>query len=239
MITTPNSTLTATSSPLATDKSQRTPAATTNASATVAAYSAPRIEGSLPTDYTPRPLSIWDSGRDEAETCLVIFRDQMLRFFPFMSIPPDVTVERLRWERPLLFRSILTVTSPSSQQKRYRGLELKRLLAQSTIVETRSSIDLLQCLLAFIAWGHDQLLNLVPSSIRLTQLAMSLVYDLRLDRPLAQEAHPMPDEVHIQQPSVACATESVDNLALERERAVVGCFLLSSMYGFSVADFTI
>lgn len=224
-IATPTSSPATTSS---TDKSCNTPAVT--APGTIAAYLAPRAEGSMPTDYGPRPTTPWDVSPNEAGTCFTIFRDQMLRFFPFMNIPPDLGVQRLREEKPLLFRAILTVTSKSSQQKRSRGLELKRLLAQSTIVETRYSIDISQCLLAFICWGHDQFLNMVPSSIRLTQLAMSLVYDLRLDRPLAQGAHHMPDEVHGHQDSRKDPTESTNPLPLEQERAVLACFLLSSVY---------
>lgn len=232
MMATPTSSPATTSS---TDKGLNTPAVT--ASGTIAAYSAPRAKSSMPTDHTPRSTSSWDVSRDEADGCLAMFRDQMLRFFPFMHIPSDVEAQRLREVKPLLFRAILTVTSQSSQQKRSRGLELKRLLAQSTIVETRSSIDILQCLLAFIAWGHDQFLNMVPSSIRLTQLAMSLVYDLRLDRPFTQGAHHMPDEVHIHHDSRTDAMESIDPIPLERERAVLACFLLSSVCVSTIPSF--
>jgi hypothetical protein len=53
----------------------------------------------------------------------------------------------------------VTVASPSTQQKLARGRELKRILAQNTLLENQSNIDLLLGLLTYVAWSYDQFLN--------------------------------------------------------------------------------
>jgi len=164
----------------------------------------------------------------------------MLQYFAFIHIPPDLTAQQLRQDRPFLFRAIVAVASPSTQQKLARGRELKHILAQTTLLENQSSIDLLLGLLTYVAWSYDQFLNRSGTLSRLTLLAMSLVYDLRLNKPL-------PPDVHMIGPFGSgfdgCyrdASEDTGQRFLEQQRAVLGCFLLSSMcvsfshYRFSI-----
>ncbi|KAL7625010.1 hypothetical protein AAE478_004224 [Parahypoxylon ruwenzoriense] len=135
------------------------------------------------------PLNSQQLFLKEAQEYLDIFRDQMLPSFAFIHLPPNVTAQRLHQERPFLLRAILAVVSPSKQQKLERGRELKQTLAQAALIENQSNIDLLLGLLTFIAWSQDQFLNKSGTLSRLMLLAMSLACDLRLNKPLATDAH--------------------------------------------------
>lgn len=178
---------------------------------------------------TPTPGSPWDVTAEEAEAHIAVFRDKMLRFFAILHLPPEINAQQLQQERPLLFRAILTVTASSTQQRLLRGHELKQLIAQAAVVETQATIDLLLSVLTYVAWGYDQFFNKVASSSRLTQLAISLVGALNLHKSLPREANSMPGEVHgVAMPHMK--NTETHQLLLEQARAVLGCFILSSMY---------
>lgn len=163
----------------------------------------------------------------EAEEYFAVFRDKMLPTFAFIHLSPDLTGQRLYQDRPFLFRAIIAVAAPSTHQKLAYGKELKRILAQTTLVENRSSIDLLLGLLTFIAWSHDQILNKSGTLSRLILLAMSLACDLRLNTPIPRDEHMMKTMVDI-----PCKDTSEDpnrRLGIEEQRAVLACYVLSSM----------
>ncbi|KAI1134069.1 putative C6 transcription factor [Hypoxylon sp. FL0543] len=164
----------------------------------------------------------------EAEAYLNIFRSQMLKHLAFIHIPQDLTAQQLRQTRPFLFRAIVAVASPFTHQKMVRGKQLKQILAQNALVENQSSLDLLLGLLTYITWGWDTFLNKSGTLSRLIMLAMSIVGNLRLDKPLPQDVHmigPLTPGFVGQK----CEIEDPDQRHLERQRAVLGCFLLSSI----------
>ncbi|KAL4745584.1 hypothetical protein BDW72DRAFT_52736 [Aspergillus terricola var. indicus] len=180
------------------------------------------------------PGSLWDVTPEEAEGHVAMFRDKMLRFFAFMYLPPELSAHQLQQDQPLLFRAILTVTTSSTQQRLLRGQELKQLIAQVAFVEAQAHMDLLLCVLTYVAWGYDQFFNKVASSSRLTQLAMSLVGALHLHKSLPRAAHSMPGEVHdIQVPH---PTNAETGQPMLEARAVLGCFLLSSILSSYFGD---
>ncbi|KAH8664499.1 hypothetical protein BX600DRAFT_464559 [Xylariales sp. PMI_506] len=168
---------------------------------------------------------------DEESNGLNIFRAHMLPNFPFMHFPPSITAPHLRRTRPFLFRAIMTVTIFSRDRRVALGRELKRALAEAMLLENQSSLDLLLGLLVYISWGYDQfLVRSFNSFARLTQLALSLVYDLRLNRPIPKDVQ----EAHIVLTSgefngvYSDSVEGADRWLLEKERAVLGCFVLTS-----------
>jgi hypothetical protein len=84
------------------------------------------------------------------------------------------------------------------------------------------NIDLLLGLLVFLVWGHNQLLTSNPAQLaRFTQLATTLVFDLRLNKPPSEEAIMLRDS--------QCLDPIKAPRSLEEKRAVLGCFVLSSM----------
>ncbi|KAI0842745.1 putative C6 transcription factor [Hypoxylon sp. FL0890] len=164
----------------------------------------------------------------EAEAYLTIFRSQMLKHLAFIHIPQDLTAQQLRQSRPFLFQAIVAVVSPFTHQKMARGKHLKQVLAQNALVENQSSLDLLLGLLTYITWGWDTFLNKSGTLSRLIMLAMSIVGNLRLNKPLPQDVHMIgpltPGFV-----GRKCEIEDPEQRHLERQRAVLGCFLLSSI----------
>ncbi|XXG98168.1 hypothetical protein Hte_004489 [Hypoxylon texense] len=166
---------------------------------------------------------------EEAETYLGIFRTHMLRYLAFVYIPPNVTASQLRRERPFLFRAILAVTTPTVQDKMVRGQELKRIIAQTALLENQSSIDLLLGLLTYIAWSYDSFLTRSGSLSRLIVLAISLVGDLRLNKPVPPDVHMIGPFTPGFEGCYGDTNQETGQRYLERQRAVLGCFLLSSI----------
>lgn len=163
----------------------------------------------------------------DAEAHLATFRDKMLPSFSFIDLSPTVTAEQLQHDRPLFMRAVMAVVTPSKSQKIACGRKFKEILARSTLLENQNSLDLLQALLVFVAWGYDQMHTPSSTPSRLMMLAISLACDLRLDKPLPSDEHmmkPMVDESFEQQ-----HTQSKDWFVAEEQRAVLACYALSSM----------
>lgn len=178
-----------------------------------------------------------DSLPQDADICLQAFRTRFLLFFPFIHFAPEVDAQALQMNRPVLMRAIMAVATPSTKQKLARGAELKRILTQATILENQSSIDLLLGLLVFIAWSNDQFLNKVGrqkmgSLSRPMVLAMSIVLERHWNKPVAHTNH-MVTSLPIQS-ALPVRDERRDGIQdpLEIQRAVLGCFMLSSLCVF-------
>ncbi|KAJ5538119.1 hypothetical protein N7494_007598 [Penicillium frequentans] len=158
------------------------------------------------------------------EACLMKFRTHMLKYFAFMHISDDV--EYLRRERPFLFLCIMAAAAPSTQAKIELGERIKETLTDRIFLDNDSNavnIDLLLGLLTFLAWGHDHLLHGTAARLsRFTQLAMSLVFDLRLNKPL-------PDDPNMLPVGGNCLVSGGSARPLEERRAVLGCFVMSSI----------
>ncbi|PWY73034.1 hypothetical protein BO70DRAFT_381779 [Aspergillus heteromorphus CBS 117.55] len=166
---------------------------------------------SLPLDLSP-------------EESLAKFRTQMLKYFPFLHLPADA--QWLRRERPFLYLCIMTVSSPSTQTKLQLGERIKRTLTDRIFLDNDPAavnIDLLLGLLTFLAWGEDHLLHGTAARVsRFTQLAMTLVFDLRLNKPL-------PDDPNMLPVGGDCVIPKAPTRSLEERRAVLGCFVMSSI----------
>ncbi|CEJ83950.1 hypothetical protein VHEMI03314 [[Torrubiella] hemipterigena] len=152
----------------------------------------------------------------------------MLKYFPFLSITTDV--QTLRQERPFLFLCVVAVATPSTQVKMVLGKRIKQTLADRIILEPTKTtdIDLLLGLLTFLAWGHDYLINKNPASLsRFMQLAMTLAFELRLNKPpLSAESNLLP----VGSQSGECSGALCNSTrSLEEMRALLGCFLMSSI----------
>ncbi|KAJ6102366.1 hypothetical protein N7486_004793 [Penicillium sp. IBT 16267x] len=189
-----------------------------------------------PVSLNSNPLSLADhfslspvQSPSRADERLHFFRTRMLPSFPFIDLTPDMTSWYLRQERPILFQAIHTVTTFSTQERLPQVEELKRLLFTSALVKFQSSIDLLLGLLTYLAWTTDAFLGRADLISRLMMLAISLVYDLRLFKPSSPDVQVMM--------SMTQGREEQDDRSpkneipyglLERQRAVLACFVLSS-----------
>ncbi|KFY95409.1 hypothetical protein V500_02801 [Pseudogymnoascus sp. VKM F-4518 (FW-2643)] len=163
-----------------------------------------RIDLFSPFQYSPSPSGL--SSRQEEE-CLKFFRSQMLPYFPFINLNPDIQAWKLHQNRPFLFQAILAVTTFSTEKRLARIEDLKRILFTSALLEVQSSIDLLLGLLTYLAWSTDAFLGRADLISRLMILAISLGHDYESD----------------QYPN----NETVADF-MEKQRSVLACFVLSS-----------
>lgn len=182
--------------------------------------------------------SLGPSSDADADVYLHFFRSRMLRHFAFVHLPPGLTAEQLWRERPFLFQAMMAVVSPSARDKVARGRELKRVLAQAMMQENQSSMDLLLGLLTYIAWGWDNFLARSGLS-RLMMMAMSLVGEMRLNKPGPLDLRMtrlLVTGVENDQGGQVDAVEAAATspLWLERQRAVLGCFFRSSMQAITI-----
>ncbi|OKP08281.1 hypothetical protein PENSUB_5648 [Penicillium subrubescens] len=180
----------------------------------------------LPNQYPLSPnygLSI------QADERLNFFRSRMLPFFPFIDLTPNMTTWYLRQNRPFLFQAIHTVTTFSTQERLPKIEELKHVLFTSALLEVQSNIDLLQGLLTYLTWSTDAFLGRADLLSRLMMLAISLVYDLRLFKPSSKDVEVMMTitQGRADDNSQSPADKTPHEL-LERQRAVLACFILSS-----------
>ncbi|KAK4064099.1 uncharacterized protein Triagg1_9255 [Trichoderma aggressivum f. europaeum] len=187
-----------------------------------------------------------------ASASLDTFRSRMLHHFPFVHLPAHLTAEQLRMKRPFLFRAIVCVTSMSSEDKRESSLELKRVLCEMAFLQLsphrkqqqpQQTVDLLLGLLVYIAWGWEHL-HSRRSLSRLMAVATSLAGELRA---LDQAAPEITRTISQLQPrgefddvynNTAATTMTAATalgagmtnalLYLERQRAILGCFVLGS-----------
>ncbi|KAL6235954.1 hypothetical protein BDW75DRAFT_126097 [Aspergillus navahoensis] len=182
---------------------------------------------------TSTTSSDWRLFPEQEQTRLSIFRNRMLPFLAFTYLPLDVTAQKLFARRPLFFQAIMAVTSSSIQERRARGCELKRVMIQRTWEGIESSLDLLLCVLTYLSWGYDTFVSKASTSSpsRLTQIAMAVAHDLRVDMSGIKRSDLLPNEVlDLEHQTHDTGNPEISaQQILENKRAILGCFFLSSM----------
>lgn len=159
---------------------------------------------------------------------LDFFRSRMLPCFPFIDFTPDMTNSYLRQNRPFLLQAIHTVTIFSTQERLGQIEELKRILFTSALREVQSNIDLLLGLLTYLAWSTDAFLGRADLVSRLMMLAISIVYDLRLFKPSSPDVKAIMSLTQGQAEEPHSPNDQLPDGFLERQRALLACFILSS-----------
>ena len=95
---------------------------------------------------------IVESSVEEDEANLTAFKTCKTKFLPILYLPPALTVQQLRVERPFLWLCIMAVTSRSTAQQRLLSVKVKQTIAHDFVVKSERSLDALQGLLVFIGW---------------------------------------------------------------------------------------
>jgi hypothetical protein len=134
----------------------------------------------------------------------------------------------LRQNRPFLLQAIHTVTTFSTQERFVQSEELKRLLFTSALIKVESNIDLLLGLLTYLAWSTDAFLGRADLISRLMMLAISMIYDLRLFKPSSPDVQIMMTITQGRDEEGHIPGDETPYDLLERQRAVLACFILSS-----------
>jgi hypothetical protein len=183
----------------------------------------------VPTLVRPEPqLEVSEA---EGEALLGTFRSCMLPHFAFVHLPAHLTAHQLRRDRPFLFRAIVCAASPLTKEKLARGRALKMAICEAMLdQESQSStgrMDLLLALLTYISWVWDHVLNRGSLS-RLMLQAVSLASEIRLEPPPSPDLRMMALFSPGFNPQSETMVAATKHDFLERQRAVLGCFVLSS-----------
>ncbi|CAK7224693.1 hypothetical protein SCUCBS95973_005604 [Sporothrix curviconia] len=174
---------------------------------------------------------------EEADRSLHTFRTTMLPYFPFVHLPPDLTAAQMRRSRPVLWLSILAITCqrvPTHTQLG-RSTHLRALFAYRVVFESEKGLDLLQGLLAFLTWVHYTSKRDRPTLSVMSQLAVSMVYDLGLHK----AASPCKSLIarlvrdHYQQSLAADDPPTLPPLMDER-RAALATYMLTSKFSIAL-----
>ncbi|KAI1371345.1 hypothetical protein F4677DRAFT_435824 [Hypoxylon crocopeplum] len=159
----------------------------------------------------------------EAEDTLRLFRDHFLEFFPFVHIPRDVTAAQLQQTRPLLWLNIVTTCCKSPPRKAALGQKFREALAQKMLLDLDRDVDMLLGLLCYLGWGMHHF-NGKPYIVAFMNLAVTIITDLRLDKPPQDNFY---RELHCFKPSYPYPKIGLStNRTNEERRAALSCFIL-------------
>lgn len=89
---------------------------------------------------------------ETAEKTLSQFRTQNLKFLPFVHIPPHITSQQLRQDKPFLWLCIMCVLAPGIDQREALFSKISALIQQKLLVEVSPSMDVLLGIMTFITW---------------------------------------------------------------------------------------
>ncbi|KAI8961511.1 hypothetical protein F5Y11DRAFT_326039 [Daldinia sp. FL1419] len=175
----------------------------------------------------PSVTSSHDGGLSpaEAEETLRIFQEQFVPFFPFVYIPPDTTAAQLQRSKPFLWLNILTICCKSRPKKTALSQKIREYLAQKMLIDLDRNMDLLLGLLAYLGWGMHHFSG-KPYIVAYMNLALSIVTDLRLDKPAQDNFY---KDLHCFKPSYPYPKIPISTTRTNEERrATLACFTLCS-----------
>lgn len=186
----------------------------------------PASSGSLPRprdvhNYSLTNVVLHDQGDlVSADRKLEIFRRDFINYFPFVVVPPTVSVEALRHDNPFLFLCIMAVTSSEDPiLQRRLGKEVKKQICDRLVMGHEASMDLLQGLLVFVAWYQYFCVPGKHQYFLMLQFCINMCHELRLD---SNEK----GRRGLETPQIQRRARNPADM-----RALLGTFYLSSTYG--------
>ncbi|KAE8441496.1 hypothetical protein EG329_004884 [Mollisiaceae sp. DMI_Dod_QoI] len=166
----------------------------------------------------------------DPDELLSFFRNQLTELFPFVVIPQRTTARELRQQKPFFLDSILLVASKQRvASQREAGDKLLTYLSEHLILRGEKSLDLLQGLLVYLAWGNYQFHSSAQMSA-LLQLAVALVAELYLGKMPRSIPDPKTSLAHAVGLTAASPPKAPITHTTDEMRAFVGCFYLSSVF---------
>ncbi|PQE30693.1 hypothetical protein CJF32_00005890 [Rutstroemia sp. NJR-2017a WRK4] len=165
----------------------------------------------------------------KAEAAIKEFESRAFSF-PFVTLPPNTSLDILRQQRPFLLLAVLAVTAQSNMAlQSLLEHELRETLGRRVIVRGERSIDLLQGLLVYLAWYRFSHIY-TQQLFQLTQMSNAMAIDLKLHKPSEaprvtnSNIFDMDSQMHFPANFATNTTAS----QLEQKRTLVGCYCLTS-----------
>ncbi|KAF4624390.1 hypothetical protein G7Y89_g13783 [Cudoniella acicularis] len=189
----------------------------------------------VPIHYSvfPFPDTVYDDLNDPISRGIVSFEraEQLVRIFrtkapkfPFVLIPPQMSLDTLRRERPFFLLSVLTYTSQSTVKvQKELELELKESLSKRIFIDGEKSLDLLQGLLIYILSYHFFFLTNTQQVYQLVQMAVTMTVDLGINKPTRDR---IPSNLAILSCTPLAFLPKRSSEELESRRTFLGCYFV-------------
>ncbi|KAH6715454.1 hypothetical protein DL95DRAFT_460915 [Leptodontidium sp. 2 PMI_412] len=191
-------------------------------------------EQSIPQQHPVFVYPIFDNLQDaiskgfislsQAEDALRVYRSKQ-KAFPFVVLPPNISLDSLRRQRPFLFLAVICcATEHNYKLQQHIELELRENLSRRILVNGEKSLDLLQGILVYLTWYHFYFHPDREQIYQLSQMAVSMTVDLGMDKPIrqAQTGFVASDVL----PFLSHSRPSPGEI--EAMRAYLGCYFLTS-----------
>ncbi|EXJ78958.1 hypothetical protein A1O3_08458 [Capronia epimyces CBS 606.96] len=168
---------------------------------------------------------------EDAERYIERFR-QSCAYFPFVVLPPDETFSTVLRERPLLLHAALAVAM-SAEVHLQKVLEksFKEVMLSKLMFEAEKSIDLLQSILVYIAWGHFFHIPKRDQSYQLLQMAVGLCVELGLNTSPTLAMRKV--GLHLNHYTPSADSEGDAFWSREARRVFLGCYHISTMQNWT------
>lgn len=171
-------------------------------------------------------LDVIDRGLVSVETAQILldnFRCKGAWNFPFVIIPPNTSLNSIRRDSPFLFLAIVASMSfDNSPLQRQLGEEIRTQIHRRMLLGFECSLELLQGLLVHLAWHYYFILPHKHQMLLLSQMCVSLVHQLEIDKNPKNKKRRMALELGDHEEEET-ATRSTGEM-----RAMLGTYYLSS-----------
>ncbi|OLN97615.1 hypothetical protein CCHL11_00954, partial [Colletotrichum chlorophyti] len=165
---------------------------------------------------------------EKAEESLSIYRTRMVPNFPFVPIDPSVTAKELHSQKPFLFWCIMQAVVPlTAPVQTAVGDWVCQYVALHLVVNKEKSLDMLQALVVYLAWGdiHGQM---GINTNTLLQLTIGLVLDMTmytLNTPLSWMPKGLIPDAWV---LLGKGKQVETKQSLEEQRAILGGYYIAS-----------
>ncbi|KAF5864628.1 hypothetical protein ETB97_007186 [Aspergillus alliaceus] len=151
------------------------------------------------------------------------FRQENLKYLPFIYIPPHITPEELYEDKPFFWECVVAVLTPNLKEREALFMKVHDTIHQKLLVEATPSLDILLGVMTFMSW---RIYSAKPFLNFYSHILTGLVCDLGIDKAAFRE-QPVLERFHR---VVGVKTETATGRTLEERRAVLGCFLITSRF---------
>ncbi|KAJ5746423.1 hypothetical protein N7520_011605 [Penicillium odoratum] len=156
-----------------------------------------------------------------AEKTINDFRKQNLKMLPFLHIPPHVTSQQLRNDKPFLWLCIMAVCTPGESKRNSLFAKVTDLFHQELILGSSPSMDILLGTMTYVSWTT---FTKRPFLNFYAHMVMGLICDMGINKAVPKDLSAMQ--------AFKCAVgwqQHINTIrTLEERRVVLGCFLITS-----------
>ncbi|PMD35134.1 hypothetical protein L207DRAFT_466175 [Hyaloscypha variabilis F] len=165
----------------------------------------------------------------DSRKLLNVYQEQFAPHFPFIQIPDGISVDELRSQKPWLCRTILMVAAQEERLVQQElGKQIVSEMASAILLRGEKSLDMLQSLCICNLWAY-YFTSIIPvnQSTAIFQLALAILFDLGLNRPVRNDFGPGEVLADFMKASVDRKQEM--KRSVDERRALLSIYLFGSV----------